>query len=110
MDKASALSFQVIRDQWPWRPIRNCPGRFVLPRSEGEISFAQLIGGQLTPRCYQSAMAPDPILVLTLPDGGIISYQKSTGRLLHTLNTREGFLRKLRQLEIPAEVESPPDA
>ena len=42
--------------------------------------------------------APDPVVAVQLPDGGLISYRKPDGRYLHTLATPEAFLRKLRQL------------
>jgi hypothetical protein len=44
--------------------------------------------------------AKDPVIVTALDDGGLISYRKADGTYLHTLNTREGFERKLRQLGI----------
>jgi len=40
------------------------------------------------------------VIVTPLEDGGLISYRKADGRFLHTLNTREGLDRKLRQLGI----------
>ncbi len=44
--------------------------------------------------------AQDPVIVTPFEDGGLISYRKAHGLFLHTLNTREGFERKLRQLGI----------
>jgi hypothetical protein len=44
--------------------------------------------------------ARDPVIVTPFEDGGLISYRKAGGMFLHTLNTREGFERKLRQLTI----------
>jgi hypothetical protein len=44
--------------------------------------------------------ARDPVIVAPFEDGGLISYRKADGMFLHTLNTREGFERKLRQLGI----------
>ena len=44
--------------------------------------------------------AKDPVIVTPFEDGGLISYRKADGMFLHTLNTREGFERKLRQLGI----------
>jgi hypothetical protein len=45
-------------------------------------------------------MARDPVIVTPFEDGGLISYRKADGMFLHTLNTREGFERKLRQLGV----------
>jgi hypothetical protein len=49
---------------------------------------------------HVSVSAQDPVIVTPLEDGGLISYRKADGMFLHTLNTREGFERKLRQLGI----------
>jgi hypothetical protein len=46
------------------------------------------------------AAAKDPVIVAPLADGGLISYRKADGTYVHTLNSREGFERKLRQLGI----------
>jgi hypothetical protein len=46
------------------------------------------------------AAAKDPVIVASLEDGGLISYRKPDGTYVHTLNSREGFARKLRQLGI----------
>lgn len=47
--------------------------------------------------------AKDKVLVVPLEDGGLISYARADGRLVHTLNTAEGFGRKLSQLRISLE-------
>ena len=49
---------------------------------------------------HVSAAARDPVIVTAFDDGGLISYRKAEGMFLHTLNTREGLERKLRQLGI----------
>jgi len=43
--------------------------------------------------------ARDPVLVVAFRGGGL-SYLREDGTLMHTLNTSEGFYRKLRQLGI----------
>ncbi len=49
---------------------------------------------------HVSAAAKDPVIVTPFEDGGLISYRKADGMFLHTLKTREGFERKLRQIGI----------
>ena len=93
-------TFKEIWARWPWRPIRNCPGRFILPWTEQPISFEVLLDGSCIPQAFSSPAAKDPVLVVPLKDGGLISYRQPDGRLIHTLNTPEGFSRKLQQLEI----------
>ena len=93
-------TFQELWNRWPWRPIRNCPGRFVLPWTEKPISLEKLLGCSCKPQTFSSPEAKDPVLVITLEDGGLISYQQTDDRVIHTLNTQEGFSRKIRQLKI----------
>jgi len=49
---------------------------------------------------YRVEAAKDAVLVVELDDGGLISYRRADGSFLHTLNTTEGFRRKLTQLGI----------
>jgi hypothetical protein len=44
--------------------------------------------------------AKDPVVVAVFADGGLISYRKPDGRFVHTLNSRDGLERKLRELGI----------
>ena len=46
------------------------------------------------------AAARDPVHVAALDGGGLISYARPDGSWAHTLNTPEGFARKLAQLGI----------
>ena len=93
-------TFKEIWARWPWRLIRNCPGRFILPWTEQSIPFENLLGLSCVPQVFASPVAKDPVLVVPLEDGGLISYRQPDGRLIHTLNTPEGFSRKLQQLGI----------
>jgi hypothetical protein len=52
---------------------------------------------------YRVPAARDPVLVVELEGGGLISYLREDGTLMHTLNTSWGFRRKLRQLGIAPE-------
>lgn len=49
---------------------------------------------------HACGIAKDPVIVTPFEDGGLISYRKADGMFLHTLNTRDGFERKLHQLGI----------
>lgn len=51
-------------------------------------------------REFHVSAAKDAVLVVRLIDGGLISYKRSDGSYLHTLNTAEGFARKLTELGI----------
>lgn len=94
------MTFEQVRIRWPWRPIRNCPGRWVLPRQEKPLSFETLLGMPSSPHAFSSPGAKDRVFVWPLQNGGIISYEQPDGHFIHTLNTPEGFSRKLAQLTI----------
>ncbi len=80
-----------------WKPIRGCPVRLVHD-GLSDRSVEDLVGLATPLPVRTTALAPDPVVIAQLPDGGIISYRKADGRYLHTLATPEAFQRKLRQL------------
>ena len=93
------MTFQTLFDRWAWRQIPNCPGRYVL--AAGPVAAPpEDIVPDATASEHACGTAKDPVIVTPFEDGGLISYRKSDGMFLHTLNTREGFDRKLRQLGI----------
>lgn len=94
-------SFDELFRERNWRPIRNCPGRFVLRGSDARLSPAEILG-QTDCRVSEHRVesAPDTVLVAKIKGGGLISYRRADGSHLHTLNTPEGFERKLLQLGI----------
>lgn len=98
-------SFDQLFKEWSWRPIRDCPGRYVLRGAGGHLSPADLLGEKRRWGEHTPSAARDTVLVARLDDGGLISYRRADGSFLHTLNTPEGFERKLRQLgiELPDE-------
>jgi hypothetical protein len=53
-----------------------------------------------TAMLFQVLAARDPVLVVEFEGGGLISYMRGDGTLMHTLNTPDGFRRKLRQLGV----------
>jgi hypothetical protein len=90
---------QLMRDRH-WKPIRNCPGRYVLDGARKNLRPQDLLGDDAEIEEYLPEAARDAVLVCALDDGGLISYRRSDGSFLHTLNTPEGFQRKLSQLGI----------
>lgn len=96
------MTYAELLKTLDWRPIRNCPGRYVLRGvANSEMRVEELTGIEAQEVSqYRTSMARDVVLVARLDEGGIISYKKEDGSLLHTLNTPEGFERKLRQLGI----------
>ncbi|MBI9100040.1 MAG: hypothetical protein JEY91_16280 [Spirochaetaceae bacterium] len=49
---------------------------------------------------FRTPKAKDLVQVYHFEDGGLISFMHDDGFIIHTLNTAEGFSRKLKQLEI----------
>src|SRR5688572_12704373 len=94
------MTVSDLASRWSWRPIPNCPGRFVLATGPSPLPPAEFVRTGVTVTEHLPPTARDPVVVARLDDGGLISYRRPDGTYLHTLNTREGFERKLRQLGI----------
>ncbi len=94
------ITFDEIAAKWEMRPIRNCPGRFVIRTTAGEMSPRELLGAGVEIQTFNVAAAKDTVLVARLDRGGLISYRREDGTHLHTLNTAEGFGRKMLDLGI----------
>jgi hypothetical protein len=86
-----------------WKPIRDCPGRFVLSPADPNVSPQELAGPDIEFREHRVPAARDIVIVGRFADGGLISYRRSDGSFVHTLNTPEGFERKLQQLGLDAQ-------
>ncbi len=94
------MTFDMVKVRGGWMPIRDCRGRFVLRDAPPTFNVADLLGDGIDAQQLQPSRAKDVVWVVCLEDGGTISYRRPTGTWLHTLNTKEGFRRKLEQLEI----------
>lgn len=94
------MTFNELMARWSWKPIRNCPGRYVLKAAPAALSPADLLGPDIEASTFQVAGARDLVVVVALDEGGLISYKRTDGAYLHTLNTAEGFARKLLSLGI----------
>ena len=94
------MTFDTVKRLGKWTAIRNCPGRFVLRGVLPAFSIVDLLGGIAGVQRFQSPRTKDTVWVFCLEDGGVISYRRPAGAWRHTLNTEEGFRRKLEQLEI----------
>ncbi len=86
--------------RWEWKPLRHCPGRFVLITHGTPVSLETLIGDDFRAHRFTNSTARDPVIVVPLEEGGLISYARRDGSVIHTLNTPSGFARKLAQLGI----------
>ena len=94
------MTFYEVFNRCAWREIRNCPGRYALAAGPIATPPEDVAAGAAHGSQHVCVMARDPVIVTPLADGGLISYRRADGTFLHTLDTREGFERKLRQLGI----------
>jgi|GEM_PF-776358 len=99
-DEQNPPGFDELQRQWTWQPIRHCPGRYVLRGAPPDLSMETILGSEIEIRMYHPVVAKDTVLVARFRGGGMISYKREGGTFLHTLNTADGFARKLRQLGI----------
>lgn len=94
-------TFVEIFRNWTWKPIHNCPGRYTFGEGISTHTISDIVGRSLPIFEFAPEIAPDKVLVARFDDGGgMISYRKSGGLFLHTLNDESGFTRKLAQLGI----------
>ena len=94
------MKLDDLMKAWTWRPILGCPGRYALREASPYLSLEALLGPEAQAIEFRVETAKDVVLVVSLDRGGIISYKRDDGSFLHTLNTEEGFERKLAQLGI----------
>ncbi|HEX8846448.1 MAG TPA: hypothetical protein VF791_17505 [Pyrinomonadaceae bacterium] len=95
------MTFDEVMRAWDWKPIRNCPGRYVLRGgARPDLLPGEIIAGEFETKEFKVETARDTVLVIEFDGGGLISYRHADGSFLHTLNTVEGFERKLSQLGI----------
>ncbi len=94
------MNFETIKRNFAWKAIHDCPGRYTFKKVNGNYSLQELLGTGIKFRRFDISKAKDPIYVVKLEDGGVISFLKADGRFVHTLNNEEGFKRKLTDLGI----------
>ena len=94
------MTFDHVLKMGRWVSIKDCPGRYTLHDVPPTFSIVELLGTDVAVRRAHSPKARDAVWIAFLETGGVISYSRLDGSWLHTLNTEEGFERKLSQLEI----------
>ncbi|HEX5735738.1 MAG TPA: hypothetical protein VF131_23120 [Blastocatellia bacterium] len=99
------MTFDELMMKWICKPIRNCPGRYIIYSAPANLSPEYLLGPAAELRLFRVAATEDAVVVARLDKGGLISYSRTDGTYLHTLNTAEGFERKLSNLEVEMETE-----
>ena len=95
-----SVELDRLRQQFAWRPIHGCPGRFMLQHPEDAAALVESLAVGTSPRRHRADAAQDPVLVVPIEEGGLIGHLKPDGRTLWSLNDAGGFTRKLMQLGI----------
>ena len=91
-------------DQYNWKPIAGCPGRYILAEGVTSSSICELIGSEVVVMSQVFQNAPDPVSFCFFKGRGLIAYVKPNG-FLHTLCNEEGMERKMKMLEDEANEE-----
>lgn len=94
------MAFGRLLNDWSPRPLKNCPGRYVLPAGARELTPENLLGNEAIVHVFRLKQVRDPAHVAQIEGGGLISYQQVDGSFVHTLCNVEGFGRKLASLGI----------
>lgn len=91
------ISFERLFQLHPWREIPHCPGRYLLRKKANEqLKFVS--PNEIAIEIFNSDVCPDRIHLGRFIDGGLLSYEKSDGTFVHTLNNPSGLQRKMTHL------------
>ena len=94
------ITFDELMAKWSWKPIRGCPGRYILNTAPASLLPEDLLGPDVEVSTFRVQAARDTVVVVRMDRGGLISYRQTDEAYLHTLNDAEGFERKLLALGI----------
>ena len=100
-----SVSFETVAERAAWSPIPNCPGRWVI-RGRTTIPLESLVGDSVALEFKSPHTEDDVLLVRFDGGGGLLTFRKPNGTLVHTLNTAEGLQRRMAKLglEVPEEL------
>ena len=93
------MKFIELKEKYILKPIYGCPGRYIL-KLDTFISMKELVDEPENIKEYRLKTAEDTICIYAFEDGGFISYKKQDNSYIHTLNTIEGFIKKIKKLGI----------
>jgi hypothetical protein len=98
------LCFTKLFELYSWKEIKNCPGRYLLTKEDNQclrlISPNEILNNKVSIQIFSSEICRDRIHIGKLLDGGLLSYEKSDGTFVHTLNNISGLNRKMNHLNI----------
>ncbi|CAF0927136.1 unnamed protein product [Adineta steineri] len=98
------LCFMKLFTLYSWKEIKNCPGRYLLTKQDNEhlrlISPSEILNNKISIQIFDSEICRDRIHIGKFIDGGLLSYEKSDGTFVHTLNNISGLTRKMNHLNV----------
>lgn len=94
-----SLKFEELFNTYKWKPIPDCPGRYLLYKNCNK-EFNAMYFNLTDIKEFKVDKARDTVLVCRFKDGGLISFKHQDGYVVHSLNNQDGFLRKLDHLGI----------
>ena len=98
VDRGRHQSVAELEARFGSRPIPGCPGRAIL-RAPSDLDLEALLDPSVVIQTYDTLPTARHVVHLALVrDGGIISFERPDGSWVHTLNTPEGFRRRLAKL------------
>lgn len=90
-----------LRALFPWEPIKNCPGRYVVRQLGDELAPQDLLvqicseDGEYRSQLFLRPGQDDVFVAVFHDGGGLITFCKPERRFVHTLNEPHGLERKL---------------
>jgi hypothetical protein len=98
------LCFVELLNAHSWKEIRHCPGRYILTKQDNQqlrtVTPHAFLDEQVPIESFTSEICRDRVLIGKLVDGALLSYEKSDGTFIHTLNNLSGLQRKMNHLNI----------
>ncbi len=92
------MTAQDLMTRYRWEQMSNDRGRFVLAAGQGSIATDELLGPDADVRRLASVAGKDVIVLARFEEGGLISYERPDGSVVHTLNTERAFKLKVWEM------------
>lgn len=102
-------SFVRLLEKYSLKEIENCPGRYTLMKDDHQrlkiVKPETILNNKISIEVFHSDICRDCVHIGKFSDdsggGGLLSYEKSDGTFVHTLNNASGLQRKINHLQIP---------
>jgi len=102
------MDFEKLFNLYSWKEIANCPGRYLLDKDDNQrlksIPPTVILENQIPIEQFSSDICRDRVHIGKFIDGGLLSYEKSDGSFVHTLNNSSGLQRKMNHLNIHSQI------